>query len=318
MWRPSFPWVPLLLVSLVLIIVIGGLTVGDFYWNDLRPDTGRIGANLAQVRDRQRVMMGNFAKAQALLLEQQRRLAAQAQDLRDREQAVYEARLAIEARRAQFAQAIQVAVERQGGAAAGVAEAADLAQTAAEGLSRNDDLGAARAALALAATVLAPMDGPVGDPVRGALATAQSRLAEVGQVDRAALALRLEAVRERAIHLRPLAARLLRPSAGDRSRPHGRQADPVNQAAQSLDSQFEAARVALGAADSAGFGVVMQGIDHWLSAFYEPHHPDTAAVLTELKVLSRMPISADATPLSNALVELAAVLRQSAGQMGDK
>ena len=61
------PWVPVLLVSLVLLTVIGGLTVGDFYWHDLRPDMGRIGANLAQVRDRQRDMLGHFAEAQALL-----------------------------------------------------------------------------------------------------------------------------------------------------------------------------------------------------------------------------------------------------------
>jgi uncharacterized protein HemX len=266
--------------------------------------------------------MGNFAEAQALLLEQQRHLAAQAQDLRRREQAVYEARLEIEAQRAQLDQALQVEAQRQGAAAARLAEAADLAQTAAEGLSRNDDLGAARAAIALAATVVAPMHGPagdpVGDPVRGALATAQSRLAEVGQVDRAALAHRLQAVRERAIGLRPLAARLLRPSAGDRSGPQGRQVDPADQTAHSLDSQFEAARVALDAADSAGFGVVMQGIGRWISAFYEPHHPDTAAVLTELKALSRMSISADVAPLSAALIELAAVLRQFAGQAGNK
>jgi hypothetical protein len=57
MWQPWFPWAQVLLVSLVLIILIGGLTVGDFYWNDLRPDMGRIGANLGQVRERQRVMM---------------------------------------------------------------------------------------------------------------------------------------------------------------------------------------------------------------------------------------------------------------------
>ena len=312
MWRPWFPWVPVLFVSLVLLTLIGGLTVGDFYWNDLRPDMGRIGANLAQVRDRQRVMMGNFAEAQALLLEQQRHLAAQAQDLRRREQAVYEARLEIEAQRAQLAQARQVQPERQGLAAARLAEAADLAETAA------DDLAATRAALALAGAVLAPLPGPAGDPGRAALATAQSRLAEVGQVDRATLAQRLRAVRESAIGLRPVTARLLRPSAGDRTGAQGQHTDPVNLAAQSLDSQFEAARVALDAADSAGFVVAMQGIDRWLSAFFEPRLPDTAAVLTELRALTKTPIAADVAPLSKALVELAAVLRKSAAQSGDK
>jgi uncharacterized protein HemX len=318
MWRPWFPWVPVLFVSLVLLTLIGGLTVWDFYWNDLRPDMGRIGANLAQVRDRQRVMMGNFAEAQALLLEQQRHLAAQAQDLRRREQAVYEARLEIEAQRAQLAQARQVQPERQGLAAARLAEAADLAETAADGLSQDDDLDATRAALALAAAVLARLPGPAGDPGRAALAVAQSRLAEVGQVDRATLAQRLRAVRESAIGLRPVAARLLRPSAGDRTGAQGRHADPVNLAAQSLDSQFEAARVALDAADSAGFVVAMQGIDRWLSAFFEPRLPDTAAVLTELRALTKTSIAADVAPLSKALVELAAVLRKSAAQPGDK
>jgi uroporphyrin-III C-methyltransferase len=318
MWRPWFPWAQVLLVSLVLIILIGGLTVGDFYWNDLRPDMGRIGANLAQVRDRQRVMMGHFAEAQALLLEQQRHLVAQAQDLRRREQALYESRLEIDAQRAQLAQALQAEAKRQGVAAARLAAAADLAQTAAEGLRRNDDLDAARVALALAAAVLADLPGPAGDPGRAVLGAAQARLAEVRPVDRATLARRLQAVREQAIGLRPVAARLLLPSAGDGTDPQGRRADPVSQAAKSLDSQFEAARLALDGADSAGFSVAMQGIDRWLSAYYEPRLASTAAVLTELGAVTKTPITADVAPLSEALVELGAVLRKSAGQAGDK
>jgi uncharacterized protein HemX len=341
-----------MLVSLVLVIVIGGLGVGEFYWNDLRPDTGRIGANLAQVRDRQRAMMGNFAEAQALLLEQQRHLAAQAQDLRRREQAVYEARLEIDAQRTQLAQALQAeanhpqlaardgrhagnagaitgSAARDGGhagnagavpssAAARLFEAADLAKTAAEGLSRNDDLEPPRAALARAAALLVDLPRAAGDPGHAALANAQSRLAEIRPTDRASLAQRLREVRERAIGLRPVAARLLRPSADDRTGPQDRLADPVSQAAQSLDSQFEAARLALDAADSVGFGMALQGIDRWLSTFYEPQLPGTAAVLTDLSALAGTRIAADVVPLSEALGTLAAALRESAAQAGGR
>ncbi len=335
MWRPSFPWVLVSVVSLVLITLVGGLTIGDFYWNDLRPDMGRIGTNLAQVRDRQRVMMGNFAEAQALLLEQQRRLVAQSEDLRQREQAVYEARLEIDAQRTQLARALQTEAERRqlaagegqpvgnagavaGSAAARLMEAAGLAQSAAKGLSRDDDLEATRAALTLAEAVLVHLPGPAVDSGRAALAAAQSRLAEVRPVDRTILAQRLQAVRERAARLRPVVARLLRPSAGDRSDPQRRPADPVSQAARSLDSQFDAVQLALDAADSAGFTLAMQGVDRWLSAFYEPRLPDTAAVLTELRALAAMPIAAQLTPLSEALTELAAALRESAATAGGK
>jgi uncharacterized protein HemX len=336
MWRPSFPWVSVMLVSLVLVIVIGGLSVGDFYWNDLRPDMGRIGSNLAQVRDRQRVMMGNFAEAQALLLEQQRRLVAQAQDLRRREQAVYEARIEINAQRAQLAQlaqTLQAEAERRqktagdgehaegvgavsGSAAARLLEAADLAKTAAEGLSQDDDLEPPRSALALAAAVLMDLPSPAGDPGRAALADAQSRLTDIRPVDRTALAQRLKAVQERAINLRPVVARLLRPTAGERTERKGRLADPVRQAAQSLNDQFEAARLALDVADSASFGGAMQGIQRWLSAFYEPRLPDTAAVLAELRALAETPVVAQVAPLSEALAALAEVLRDSAARTG--
>jgi uncharacterized protein HemX len=333
MWRPSFPWVSVMLVSLVLVIVIGGLSVGDFYWNDLRPDMGRIGSNLAQVRDRQRVMMGNFAEAQALLLEQQRRLVAQAQDLRRREQAVYEARIEINAQRAQLSQDLQAEAERRqkaardgehaeglgavsGSAAARLLEAADLAKTAAEVLSQDDDLEPPRSALALAAAVLMNLPSPAGDPGRAALADAQSRLADIRPVDRTALAQRLKAVQERAINLRPVVARLLRPTAGERTERKGRLADPVRQAAQSLNDQFEAARLALDVADSASFGGAMQGIQRWLSAFYEPRLPDTAAVLAELRALAETPVVAQVAPLSEALAALAEVLRDSAARTG--
>jgi uncharacterized protein HemX len=336
-WQPSFPWVPVLLVSLGLLTLIGGLSVGDFYWNDLRPDVGRIGANLAQVRDRQRVMMGNFAEAQALLLEQQRHLTAQAQDLRRREQAVYEARLEIDAQRVQLAQALQSAAERErqaakdGGNAEGtgavpdsaaprIAVAADLARTAAEGLSRDDDLETTRAALSLTEALLARSSGDKGNPMRTALAAAKSRLAEVRPVDRAALAERLQAVRERAVGLRPVVARLLRSNrqVDNGSTAQQRTDDPVEQAARSLDRQFQAARLALEAADSASFRTAIQGIDRWLNAFYEPRLPETGAVLTELRTLAGTPIAADVAPLLQALVELGRVLREMAAGAGEQ
>lgn len=316
--RTLSPWVPVLLVSLTLLTLIGGLSVGDFYWNDLRPDMGRIGANLSQVRDRQRAMMANFAAAQALLLEHQRRLVAQAQDLRRREQAVYEARLEIDAQRAQLAQSLQAEAERQRLAAARLGEAADVVQTAIEDLDRAGDLDAARTALALTEALLAPLPGPKGAPVRTALAAARSRLAEVRPVDRAALIQRLEAIRDRAVALRPVVARLLRSNGGEGAEVRRRLDDPVGQATQSLASQFEAARLALEAADSAGFGVAMQGIDRWLSAFYEPRLPDTAAVLTQLRALAETPVAAEVAPLAAALAELARTLRETAAGGGDK
>jgi uncharacterized protein HemX len=94
--------------------------------------------------------------------------------------------------------------------------------------------------------------------------------------------------------------------------------DPVRQAAQSLARQFEAARLALEAADGAGFALALQGIDRWLSAFYEPRPPDTTAVLIQLRDLAETPIAADVAPLSAALLKLVEALRETAAQAGDK
>lgn len=316
--RPLSPWVPVLLVALALLTLIGGLSVADFYWHDLRPDMGRIGSNLAEVRDRQRTMMGNFAEAQVLLLEQQRRLVAQAQDLRQREQAVYEARLEIEAQRAQLAQGMLAEAQRQREAATRLGEAADRAATAAEGLTRDDRLDEAQAAIDLTRALLAPLPGTRGDPGRASLAEVESSLAQVRPVDRSALIQRLASVQGRAAALRPVAARLLREQGQTAvaAAPRQRREDPVTQAARSLDSQFQAARVALEGADAGGFRVAMQGIEHWLAAFYEPRMPDTAAVLTQVRALAQTQTTADLTPLAGALTELAAVLRSSAE--GDK
>jgi len=326
-WQPKFPWVPVLLVSLVLVTLLGGLSVGHFYWTDLRPDMGRIGANLAQVRDRQRAMMGHFAEAQALLLEQQRRLLARAEDLGRREQAVYEARLEIDAQRAQIAEALRSRDPRPGTlpshGAGGVTEirlteAANLAQTAAADLGRSDDLKASETALAVASGVLDELPGAEAERGRAALAAARARLAEVRPVDRSAVAKRLWAVRGQAMALRPLGARLLRPSLGDDSVPKAGSSDPVAQAQQTLGREFEAAQVALNAGDGAGFRSAMQGVDRWLSAFYEPWRPAAADVQAQVRALAETPVQAETVPLADAMGDLAAALRSCAATSGDR
>ncbi len=318
--RPLSRWVPVLLICLALLTLIGGLTIGDFYWNDLRPDMGRIGSNLAQVRDRQRVMLGNFAEAQALFLEQRRLLVTRVQELRRREQAVYEARLEIDAQRAQLAQALPAEAERRRIAVARLSQAANQAEAAVQGLTSSDTLTSARAAIALTEALLTPLPGPKAEPGRTALAAAETQLAAVQLVDRAGLAKRLDALRGKALGLRPVRARLLRAQrSGDQGQQeHGGNDDPVTQASRSLESQFQAARLALESADTPGFVAGMQGIDRWLSAFYEPRLPDTAAVLAEVRALAVLRISAEVAPLSAALEHLAATLRGMTDASGDK
>ena len=99
---------------------------------------------------------------------------------------------------------------------------------------------------------------------------------------------------------------------------HGGNDDPVTQASRSLENQFQAARLALESADTPGFVAGMQGIDRWLSAFYEPRLPDTAAVLAEVRALAVLRISAEVAPLSAALEHLAATLRGMTDASGDK
>jgi len=317
--RRLSPWVPVLLVCLALLTLIAGLSVGDFYWNDLRPDMGRIGSNLAEVRDRQRTMMGHFAEAQTQLLDNQRRLLAQARDLRAREQALYQARLEVDAQRAQLAVRLEAESERQRIAAARLGEAAARARSAAE-IHRDYALDGPAAALALAEVLLAPLPGPVGEPGRSALAQARSALSAVRPVDRQALLVRLDALRERALTLRPVVARLLRGNAngGNTAEARQRPDDPVTQASRSLGSQFDAARLALESADQVAYQGAMQGIQSWLAAFYEPRLPDTAAVLAELKPLSEVQIGADLGSLSQALSALADALQGIAAGAADK
>ena len=317
--RRLSPWVPVLLICLALLTLIGGLSLGDFYWNDLRPDMGRIGSNLVEVRDRQRTMMGNFAEAQALLLQSQRRLVAQAQDLRAREQALYQARLEVDAQRAQLAVRLEAEAERERIAAARLAAVADRARSAA-GVHRDDELGDPVAVLAMAEALLAPLPGPIGNPGRVALAQAKVALGAVRPVDRQVLLARLDALRERALTLRPVVARLLRGNANGGKPGEARQRpdDPVTQASRSLGSQFDAARLALESADQVGYQVAMQGIQRWLAAFYEPRLPDTAAVLAELKPMSEVQIGADLGSLNQAFAALADALQGIAAGAADK
>jgi uncharacterized protein HemX len=308
--RRFSPWVPILLVCLALLTLIGGLSVGDFYWNDLRPDMGRIGSNLVEVRDRQRTMLANFAEAQALLLESQRHLVAQANDLRRREQSLYEARLEVDAQRAQLAARLEAEVERERIAAARLTDAAGRVRSAAE-IRRDDELDGPAAALTLAEALLAQLPGPIGKPGRVALAQAKVALGAVHPVDRQALLARLDALRERALTLRPVVARLLRGKANGEKAAEARQRpdDPVTQASRSLGSQFDAARLALESADQIAYQGAMQGIQRWLAAFYEPRLPDTAAVLADLKPLAEVQIGAHLGSLNQALAALADALQ---------
>ena len=167
---------------------------------------------------------------------------------------------------------------------------------------------------------MAPLPGPVGEPGRSALAQARSALGAVRPVDRQALLVRLNALRERALTLRPVVARLLRGNANGGTPAEARQRpdDPVNQASRSLGSQFDAGRLALESADQVAYQGAMQGIHSWLAAFYEPRLPDTAAVLAELKPFSEVQIGADLGSLNQALVALADALQGIAAGAADK
>jgi uncharacterized protein HemX len=139
-------------------------------------------------------------------------------------------------------------------------------------------------------------------------------------VDRQALLVRLDALRERALTLRPVVARLLRGNANGGTPAEARQRpdDPVNQASRSLGSQFDAARLALESADQVAYRGAMQGIQSWLAAFYEPRLPDTAAVFAEIKPLSEIQIGADLGSLNQALVALADALQGIAAGAADR
>ena len=77
-----------------------------------------------------------------------------------------------------------------------------------------------------------------------------------------------------------------------------------------LGEQINAARFALQRGDSERYGQVLDGLESWVKASFDPGHPATAEVLAEIKELRDAPISVEALGLGSALE----LIRASAGK----
>ena len=61
------PWVPILLSSLALLTVAGGVAVGHFYWTSLRSSMGQMANSMSRARERQRDLLVELNRTQALM-----------------------------------------------------------------------------------------------------------------------------------------------------------------------------------------------------------------------------------------------------------
>jgi len=110
MTRRRTLWLPALLSTLALLVVIGGVMVGQLYWANLHSNLWRVESSMTQARENQRLLLEQIARTRAMLAEQQRGLQAESEALSAARKELAEDRAALERERSAWAkQAVEQA-----------------------------------------------------------------------------------------------------------------------------------------------------------------------------------------------------------------
>ena len=300
--RRSGLWAPALISTLALTLVIGGITVSQFYWSDLRSSMGRMDETVDHARERQRRMVEHFSQAQGLLLAQQQRLQAQEESLRTREAKLDAERAELEETRARLgiASASRAALDEQDRARE-LAWRLDLGLSALQEPGGLDSISETLAAIADWATASPEVkDSTLAPTLQTALSESQAALAKARGAGPHPLAGRVERLGDQAAALDP------GPEAPGPGEPASGLA--AHAGAGHLGEQLEIALFALHRGDEALFRLALDTAAAWLAAFYDPADPAVQAVQSEIAALGALPITQELSPLRTGLVRLRAVL----------
>ncbi len=296
-------WLPALLSSLALLIVIGGIALGQFYWRDLRSSMSRMDQTLAHARARQQQMVEHFAQAQGLLLAQQRRLQEQEEALRARALALAAERTALEEARSHLA----LVADASGESVEEQTQARELARRldlSLAGLADPGGLESAAQTLDAVAQWAAASPLVTGSPLRPAMESALTAARDALAAARADAPIRL------ADRLQRLGMEATRLAPGRAGIGPGAPASELAGGAGPghLGEQLQTALFALRRGDEPLFRLALDTAEAWLDAFYDPKVREVAAVQEEITAMRLLPIRQDLSGPRVAIARLRAVL----------
>lgn len=301
--RPRTLWIPALLSSLALLLVVGGIAVGHYYWTSLRGSMGRMANSMSVARQRQQDLLEQISETQGLFAIQQARLQQEAETLRRQEEALAAARRQFALERLSTI-SVQTECEQQPAGPTTeklrLTEAARLIETAEQRLSTEKNPDAARETLSAATALLERIDGAHGAELRERIWTAREQIAAVTAADRNMLTERLDAVRTDASRLRP-----------NRDTPAPGRGNSI-ETSNNLISQLDAARFALDRGDADLFRNALATAEIWLKTFFDLQQDRTLEVARAIGDLKTQPLVLDFSAASAELKDLSAALRAAA------
>lgn len=307
---PRRLWIPALLSSLALLTVVGGVAVGNFYWNDLRSSMLQMDQTMAHARERQQQMMEHFSQAQRLLLAQQRHLRETEEALRAREARLAAERAAVEDARERIALVARSrqAVEEQ----TQVRELARRLDLSLADIGDPDGLDSLQESLSAVADWSTQSQLALNSSLTPAL---HSALADVRVAMNAA---RAQTPIKLAGRLEQLGAAATRLTPGQPVQRGNRAASSLarDAGAGHLGEQIQTAVFALRRGDETLFRLALDTASAWLAAFYDPGRAEVIAVQTEIVAVRRLPITQDLSALRDSTSRLRAVLGELAEQAG--
>lgn len=299
--RPRIPWIPLLLSSLALLTIVGGISVGHFYWTSLRSSMGQMADSMSQARERQLALLGQLDRTRALMAEQQERMREELEALKRREDAFAEARRKMLLEREELGmECSRLMREEQNRAreALRLLEAARLVENAGERLHRTDGVVLASANLRAARALVMEIETSDGVALIERLDLMLTRLEQLEPAGRDALVARLDALRAQAFKSRP----------GLRSPRQGRRGSRLagaDGAARHLALQLDTAAFALERGDEALFDQATQTAVLWLETFFDTRRADTQRLLAGLRQLGSHQAGIDLAEAGEELERLA-------------
>jgi hypothetical protein len=304
MTRRRTLWLPALLSTLALLVVIGGVIVGQLYWANLHSNLWRVESSMSQARENQRILLEQIARTRALLAQQQRGLQAEAQVLAAARKKLAEERAALE--KEGSARARQVA--EQGLDAKRLREAAALVDQARGALAQGPGPAFADQMLAAAQARLKDLGAASGQGLETALSQVRERLQTQSPSNRDALVARIQKVRAQA-------AALAQP------RPPARWRDPrvppqgAAPAAGNLAVQLDRARRALDRGDAARYRYALETARFLLSTVFDSEQANIAELAQAIAELEQAPGHRDHDLIKGELAWLGKALRKAAEEL---
>jgi uncharacterized protein HemX len=302
MTRRRTLWLPALLSTLALLVVIGGVIVGQFYWANLHSNLWRVESSMSQARENQRLLLEQIARTRAMLAEQQRGLQAESEALSAARKKLADERAALEKERS--ARARQVVEHARD--AKRLREAAALVDQARRALvAQGAGPTAADQMLAAAQARLKDLGPGSGQGLETALRQVRERLQPQSPSSRDALVARIQRVRGQAAAL----AQPRGPAGWYDPRVPAQEIAP---AAGSLVVQLDRARRALDRGDAARFRYTLETARFLLSTFFDSEQADIAQLAQAIADLEQAPGHQGYDLVKGDLAELGKALRKAA------